>query len=393
MVIAQLRSSSFFGGPERQMLGLARSLPETDRSVFLLFDERGRYRPFLDEIQRYGHEAVVLEHNMPRIRLVVHELAKRLRQDQVDVLTCADYKANLLGYLAARKAGIPVVAVAHGWTAESAKVRVYETIDRLCMRWMDRVVCVSEGQAVKVRRAGVPAERVVVIRNAIFAEAFRDPDPAYAEQLRALFPTPPRRIVGAAGRLSPEKGFGVMVEAAAIVVQTDPSVNFVLFGDGPLRDDLARRIEALKLKDRFVLAGFRSDVIRFLPHLDLAVLPSFTEGLPVIALEAYASGVPVVATAVGGTPEVVDDGKDGLLVPPGDPNALARSILNLVQDDGRRRSMGRQGRNRIREQFTFDVQATLYRQLFEELRKQPRTKPTRGQTSLPSDSLPHGISR
>jgi glycosyltransferase involved in cell wall biosynthesis len=367
MVVVHLVASPFFGGPERQMLGLAASLPGDCRTVFLSFAEGGRCRPFLDEARRLGFEAVELERNAPHYRAAVCEVAGHLRRTRADVLCCHGYKPDLLGWPAARRVGLPVVAVARGWTAATLKVRLNEALDRLCLRTMDRVVCVSEGQAARIRRAGVPAARVAVIRNAIRAERFDRPDPADRDRLLGLFPGRPGRVVGAAGRLSPEKGFGVLVAAAGSVARADPGVAFVLFGEGPLRADLARRIAAEGLDGRFLLAGFRDDLDRLLPHLDLFVLPSFTEGLPNVVLEAFAAGVPVVATAVGGTPEVVEEGLSGHLVPPGDPAALARHIRGLLGDGGRRRAMGRHGRARVRDQFTFEAQGLQYRRLFEEL--------------------------
>src|SRR5262249_41852201 len=212
--------------------------------------------------------------------------------------------------------------------------------DRFNLRWMDRVVCVSEGQAAKVRRAGAPAGRVVVIRNAIRAERFDDPDPVYRERLLGLFPAPPRRIVGAAGRLSPEKGFGMLIDAARRVIREDPAAGFVLFGDGALRGALARQVEAAGLAGRFVLAGFRADLDHYVPWLDVMALPSYTEGLPNVVLEACAAGVPVVATAVGGVPEVIADGENGHLVPPGDAKALAGRILAVLGAADGGRGMG-----------------------------------------------------
>ena len=117
----------------------------------------------------------------------------------------------------------------------------------------------------------------------------------------------------------------------------------------------------------FVLAGFRADVDQFLPFLDLFVLPSYTEGLPNVVLESFAAGVPVVATAVGGTPEVVEDGASGYLVPAGDPQALADRILDALANEDRLRDMGLQGRQTVVERFTFSAQARRYRQLFEDL--------------------------
>ena len=364
MNIVHLTASTLFGGPERQMLGLAGALAGECRSVFLSFAEGGRCRAFLDEARERDFEASALEHDTPHLRAATRELAARLRRVRADVLLCNGYKAGLVGRVAARREGVPVVAVSRGWTAESWKVRLYEALDRINLRWMDRVVCVSEGQAVKVRRAGVRPERVVVIRNAIRADRFDNPEPSYRDRLLALFPDPPRRVVGAAGRLSPEKGFAVLVEAARRVLCDDPDAGMVLFGDGPLRDALGRQIEAAGLAGRFILAGFRGDLDGYIPRLDVVAIPSYTEGLPNVALEACAAGVPVVATAVGGTPEVIEDGENGYLVRPGDARSLAGCILAVLESDEMGRGMGECGRRRVREEFTFEAQAQQYRQLF-----------------------------
>src|SRR5262249_32974414 len=117
-------------------------------------------------------------------------------------------------------------------------------------------------------------------------------------------------------------------------------------------------------EDVFVFAGLRPDLDRFLPFFDVLVLPSFTEGLPNVVLEAFAAGVPVVATAVGGTPEVVEDGVSGHLVPPGDPDALAGRVRDVLASEERRREMGRRGRECVLQHFTFAAQARAYERLF-----------------------------
>jgi glycosyltransferase involved in cell wall biosynthesis len=242
---------------------------------------------------------------------------------------------------------------------------------------MDHIVCVSEAQAEKVRRAGVREEKIVVIRNAIREGRFGEANPKYLDRLRGMFATPPDRIVGAAGRLSREKGFQVLVEAASVMLTQhedaspmgrecagpNPSVGFVLFGDGRLRGELEREIDARGLHGKFVLGGFSSDLDCYFPHFDLLVLPSFTEGLPNVALEAMAAGVPVVATAVGGTPEVVAHGVTGRLVPPGNPCAMARGMAEVLFCDATA-TMGLRGKERVREHFSFASQAAAYRRLF-----------------------------
>jgi glycosyltransferase involved in cell wall biosynthesis len=385
MVVVHLTSSRFFGGPERQMLGLAENL--ACRSAFLSFSEGGRCEAFLTHARRAGFSAQALENDTPYLRAAVNELAGHLQDLGAGVLCCNGYKANLAGRLAARRMRVPAIAVSRGWTGETWKVRVYEALDRLHLRLMSHVVCVSEAQAVKVRRAGVPHHRVSVIRNAVQTDRFENPDPDGREQLLSYFDRKPQRIIGAVGRLSPEKGFAVLIEAARQVASSDAQAGFLIFGDGGLRANLERRIATAGLGGGFVLAGFRTDLDRLLPSLDALVLPSYSEGLPNVVLEAFAAGVPVVATAVGGIPEIVADGENGYLVPPGDATALAARMRDLLGSRSRRREMGQRGKERVQEEYTFETQARAYARLFAVLtderygRTQAATQPSPVTTS------------
>ena len=150
-------------------------------------------------------------------------------------------------------------------------------------------------------------------------------------------------------------------------MRDDPTAGFIHFGDGPLRASLIDKVASLGLARRFIFAGFRDDLPRVLPLFDLFVQPSFTEGLPCVVLEAFASGVPVVATAVGGTPEVVSDPENGRLVPPGDPLALAAQIVECLRDPQKRQTMGENGRRLVLDRFSFIGQVRLYQELFDSL--------------------------
>lgn len=346
------------------MLGLAEHLPRGVASRFLSFREGGRCEPFLMEARRRGFTAEVLEHDTPRLGKAARALASRLTT--ADMLLCHGYKANLVGRIAARRAGIPAVAVSRGWTGESRKVRLYEAIDRWHLRFMDHVIAVSEGQAAKVRAAGVPDSRISIIRNAARLQAFQTPDPDARQWLESQLPGRP--LVLAAGRLSPEKGFHVLVEAAARV----PQAGFILFGEGRERPRLERMIGERGLAGRFLLPGHTDRLDRYLPWASLVVLPSFTEGLPNVALEASAAGVAVVATAVGGTPEVVANGETGLLVPPGEPEALADALRQLLENVELRARYAAAGRERMQRFFTFESQAAAYMSLLNRLRPAAR---------------------
>jgi glycosyltransferase involved in cell wall biosynthesis len=367
MRVVHLLASPFYGGPERQMLGLARHLPADVESVYLSFAERGLARPFIDEVRRQGYRGDVLARNTPHLAASVTEVAEYLRSVGAHLLCCSGYKPDIVGWGAARRAGIPVMGVAHGWTAVTRKVRVYEAIDRWVLGRMDAVVCVSHTQAEKARRARVPVAKIVVIPNAIGEEAFGAPDAAVRVEMAGWFPSPPRCLIGTAGRFSPEKGFGVFIDAAAIVARQRKGAGFVMFGDGPLRGPLERVVTERNLRGHIVMAGFHDDLDRYLPNLDLAVMSSFTEGLPVFLLEASAAGLPAVATSVGGISDVIVDGTTGLLVPPGASEALAARIVELLDDPGRRRAMGEAARARVRRDFTQAARGRRYAAVFARL--------------------------
>jgi glycosyltransferase involved in cell wall biosynthesis len=392
MNIVHLTASTFHGGPERQMLGLAHQLPETYQSVFLSFAEGGRCRQFLSTARHHGFEAIALIYDTPRLWSAAREISGHLERIGADVLCCHGYKANVIGRMAARRQRIPVVAVARGWTAENFKVRLYERLDRFHLRWMDQVVCVSEAQAARVRRAGVRTDRIHVIYNAIDPMRFHEPDARYRAKLLRYFRQPRTHVIGAAGRLSPEKGFEVLVRAAERVLREEPCTGFVLFGEGPQRATLQKQINAAGLGQSFIMPGFRADLDRFLPHFDLLVLPSYTEGMPNVVLEAFAAGVPVVGTAVGGTSEVIEDGVSGFLVPSGDDETMAERICQALDNPDELPDMGRRGRLYVQEKFGFATQAELYRELFEQLcpkfaEEEEDTFEETSETSVPSAEM------
>ena len=348
------------------MLGLACAMPDTIRTTFISFPEGGRYAPFLDEVRSQGFAAFALMTDFPRVFTALRELVSLARQTSCDVMLCHGYKAHILGRIAAARVGIPAIAVSRGWTGETRRVKFYEWLDRRHLRFMDHVVCVSDGQAAKVSRwCGVPTSRLTVIRNSARLGAFENRDDISRDRLLSFFQADSKvtQVVMAAGRLSPEKGFGVLVESAASICRENPRAGVVLFGEGMLRRELEQRVGDLGLAQRFVMPGFRSDLDTLIGGADVVVLPSFTEGLPNVVLEASAAGVPVVATAVGGTPEAVVDGKSGFFVPPGRPECIAARVSELLRDERLRAKFAVAGPELMRTRFTFDAQSNAYQEL------------------------------
>jgi glycosyltransferase involved in cell wall biosynthesis len=229
-------------------------------------------------------------------------------------------------------------------------------------RLADRIVCVCPSQQRSAAALAGPA-RVVVVANGIDRPG--PPDAAARErQRRELGVAPPHPAVGGGGRYSPQKGDVYFVGAARRVAARVPQARFVMVGAGEIQRPIARLVAASGVPERFVLAGPRDDVPDLLGALDVFVLPSLWEGLPYALLEAMAAGNAVVASAVGGVPDVIQDGTSGLLVPPGDPAALAAAMLKLLESEAQRAKMGRCAREvvatRYRIEDMLDRIAALY---------------------------------
>ena len=369
MRILHLTASPFFGGPERQMLGLAEHLPNSVETDFVSFAEGGRCRPFLAEARRRGHPTTELTADTPKLWAARNELTALFQRRRPDIVITHGYKANLIGRLAARRAGVRVMGVARGWTGESRKVGYYEWLDKRMLGRLDHVVTVSDGLARRVLATGLAPDRLSVIRNSLDPSRFGEGGPIARQKLAALIPsyTPSDVLVVAAGRLTPDKGFHVLIAAMQRVVRHSPGVKLIIFGEGSHRGEWQAILDRDGLAPHVVFGGFRHDLDELIPAADLFVLPSFREGLPNVILEAQAAGVPCVATAVDGTPEAMIHGETGFLVPPNDEATLANRVVELARDGVLRRTMGDAGRDHVTGEFTFERQAGEYLALWQRL--------------------------
>jgi len=219
-------------------------------------------------------------------------------------------------------------------------------------RQVDCFVAASEAIREMLVADGVPPERTVTVHEGI------DVDRVAAEPAvnvhEAFFLPHGAPVVGNVAALVPHKGQRYLVEAAHLVVQRMPDVRFVILGEGELREPLERQVRERGLEKHVLLPGFRTDVVGCIKAFDLFVMSSVTEGLGTSLLDAMAAVRPIVATKAGGIPEIVEDGVNGLLVPPRDARGLADAIVRALGDPAMRRRMGDAGLARVRERFTVD---------------------------------------
>lgn len=366
------------GGAQELAMFTAASLdPARYETGMLSGPQTGPEGEIISEVRSRGIPLTILpelvrEVNPVKDLLALVKLTRFMRQGRYHVVHTHSSKAGILGRVAARLAGIPVVVhTVHGWGfydgQHPAMRALYIALEKLADRCCDRLVVVSRLNADKGLAVGISRpEKYVTIHASIDVDRYAHPttDPAAVRAALGIPAGVP--VVGTVGRLSPQKAPLDWMQAAAVVAQAIPEARFVYVGDGPLRPQVESLVAELGLADRVILAGLRRDVPDLLGILDVFALSSRWEGLPLVIPQAMAAGVPVVCTRVDGTEEAIADGVTGLLVPPAQPRALGESIVSLLQDPARARHIALAGRRRAED---FDVRemvsATdrLYREL------------------------------
>jgi len=253
-----------------------------------------------------------------------------------------------------------------GWR-EEAKARYYRALDNTTSRFNRAVVAVSEAVKKDLIEQGMEESRVVVIRNGI--EIISEDKAAGTRLRESLGIGLSDPVAGMVGRLSPQKDYPTFLRAARRVAEAFPRARFLVAGEGPLRGELAAYARELGLEGKAVFLGHRPDIGAVVSALDVFVLSSLWEGLPLAVLEAMALGKPVVATCVPGTAEAVVEGETGFLLPLGADRALAEKTISLLRDPALRRKLGEAGRARVEREFDrermVDEHEALYRRLFE----------------------------
>lgn len=277
-------------------------------------------------------------------------LVRLLRQLRPDIVHTHTAKAGALGRVAAKLAGVPIIVhTFHGHVLDGyfsrGTTRFFLGIERCLAAITTKVLTVSDGQCRDIRRLRIGRpETVGVMPLGLELDGFLRSDLRRGEIRRKLGVTREVPLVGIIARLAPIKDHTTFLEAASELHKSRPDVRFLIVGDGELRSRLEQHAHALGLDTCTHFLGWQRDLEPIYADLDLAVLSSLNEGTPVSLIEAMAAGLPVVATKVGGIPDLVVDGKTGLLVPPKDPMAMSRAIETLLGDADRRRQIGRLGR-------------------------------------------------
>ena len=305
-----------------------------------------------DELMEKGVEVRILGISSYHNPLNIIRLSRLLKKEEPDIVHTHGYFASVIGRLAAKKAGIPtIITHVHSTYWEYKKRHIL--IERYLSRFTHKIICCSEAVENFVTcHEKIKNDKTVVIYNGVDEERFSPiQDPSSARARFGIDRESP--VVGTVSSLTPHKGQGFLIQAAAKIRDKYPSTKFLIVGDGPLRLSLEEQAQRLGLQSSLILTGARRDIPELLSLMDIFVLPSSSrEGLGIAIIEAMAMEKPLVTTDIGGIPEAVQDGETGLLVPPGDSDALAKAIIELLDDPDRAKAMGKKGRDRFEQKFT-----------------------------------------
>jgi glycosyltransferase involved in cell wall biosynthesis len=251
----------------------------------------------------------------------------------MQVIHAHGYKADiLLGFMPKRVRGVPMVATVHGWTSTKpiSRISLYEWLDRQSLKFLEVIILVSESMRPKLKVGGAQGQRIMVINNGLQAWQPNNlpsiDDPEISDFCGEGF------TIGSVGRLSPEKGYDVLIKALHALVSKGLDVRLLLIGEGPDRGILETLIDDYSLNEHAFLPGYRENGRDYMSLFDVFVLPSFTEGMPLALLEAMGAGRAIIATSVGAVPDLLEDGRAGLLVEPGDSGALADAISSMYHE-------------------------------------------------------------
>jgi len=354
------------GGVEEVVLALLKRLPCSEFRLALAAP-RALLEAFGRDLDGMPVDIEPVAAESWRRRTEVSQLARFIDRVRPDIVNPHLFRSVVVAAPLARWHRVPTVVETYhgreGW--RHGPIRGSFVPDRLLSRFVTRVIAVSEAARnflVRVKR--YPADKVVVVPNGRDLSALvpgRDRESARKD----LGVDPHTPIVGVVGRLEDQKGHRYLLDAWPAVTRDFPDARLLLVGDGSRREALEAQVKALGIAPSVIFTGFRADVARMLDAIDVLALPSLYEGMPLTAIEAAAMARPVVATAVDGTPEVVEHGVTGFLVPPANPPALSSALLTLLADPDRARSLGETGRQRTLERFDLGRQveatAAVYR--------------------------------
>lgn len=367
MKILHLISSSGLLGAERVLLELAEHSKRAGLKVTIGVFNNSQNPNF--DLAKYAKgkdfDIQIFPCNGRFDKKTIRMIKDHMDQAGIQILHSHNYKSNFYARRTLSNNNIRWIVTNHG-RRFGPKLMLYNLLDGLMVRRADRVIAVSKEIAKRMKRARIDSKKICLIENGVNLERFQKKiaSESIKESLGIKKDVP---VVATVGALTEEKGHLYLLKGIPKVVQRFPEAIFLFIGDGRERPNLEKTTSSLGIKNSVIFAGMRNDVPGLLSILDVFVLPSLNEGLPMALLEAQAARIPVVATRVGAMPDVVEDRVTGILVSPKDPQAIAEAIIMILSDKKLASGIAQRGFERVRDNFSSEKMGDKYIAIYKEL--------------------------
>ena len=353
-----IREAGSYGSPERLIVGQI-THARNFNGIPVSYRKGGVENPFVAELTALKIPHLELTEHFTGDLTTAIRLAAMIRQYRPTLIVTHEYKSNFYGYLASRITGVPHLIHYHGATAEDVKVKLYNAIDRWVLRRTQGIVTVSSETKRRLVAAGVEESKINVVINAVPDSAFEKVRYEYEEFDESL------PFAVCAGRLSHEKGVDILVEALALLKKSGAQLNCLIYGEGPEEERIKSLIDHHGLGESAKLVGFQKDLRGPFGAMAFLIIPSRSEGFPLVLLEAWAQAAPVVATPVGGLPDLIADNENGMLAKAAEPKALADAIGRALKTPDFKTRCGQAGARLVKEKYNFEIQVERLEEIYE----------------------------
>jgi glycosyltransferase involved in cell wall biosynthesis len=372
--LLQLHDSAGMYGTESVIINLCKALSKTDyEPVIGCMTKKHGAKPLLgDTAETCDLKTRYFPMKYKFDPLTVRQIVTMIKESGVRLIHCHGYKSNLFGLICAKMTGISIVTTNHLFPPmplDDKKLQMYSKLDaHYTMKRLDKVVAVSEDIKAKLAHTGIHHTKIKVIENGIDLEPLqRGSEAKRTGARRSLGIQEGSFVIGTLGRLTPQKAHGVLLEATKQLLEKNSLLTVIIAGDGPLEAQLKTYAEQLNISHVVKFLGFRKNIAELLQAMDLFVLSSVDEGLPMALLEAMAMKVPAIATEVGDVPKVIRNMETGILIKPNDATMLAEGFAYLIDNNEHRAVMAANAYENVRQYHSKEAMCAKYCEVYDEV--------------------------
>lgn len=359
------RKSEILLGAEAIILTIAEGIDKNKFNplILVLKEEDDKIPPLATEARLKGIPVEIITLKGKFDFSSILKLRKLTLKNNIHIIHSNEYKSDMIAFLATRFIHAKLVTTTHGWLLTTARLKFYEFLDSIIIRFFDKIVAVSKAMREELLKIKIPSSRIVVIETALDFSRIQS-GKEKTDLKRELSLPSDTVIIGTMGRLSPERGHVHFLKAAKEIIKTFPKVVFIIVGDGDLKEDLMLQAREMGIEDRVFFLGFRKDIANILSSVDIYVSSSLRDSFGIAVVEAMAAGKPVIATKVGIVPEIIKDDETGITIEPGNSNVIYEAATKLLKDDKLRVKLGISAKQVVTQRFSRQQMVGAYEQLY-----------------------------